>query len=59
VASVRSHISSERIAIIERFRDGRRRAVQALYQESPAADQQALLARFESETFPAIGVAVL
>ena len=59
MASVRSHISSERIAIIERFRDGRRRAAEALYQESPAADQQALLARFESESLPAIGIAVL
>jgi Initiator Replication protein len=59
MASVRSHISSERIAIIEQFRDGRRRAAEALHQESPAADQQALLARFESESLPAIGIAVL
>jgi hypothetical protein len=59
MASVRSHISAERIALIERFRDGKRRAAEALYKESPTADQQKLLNYFECETLPAVGVAVL
>lgn len=59
VAKVRSHISSERIAIIERFREGRRQSAESLYKESTNADQKAMLSTFESEVLPSIGAAVV
>jgi hypothetical protein len=57
-AKVKSHVSSERIAIIEKFRDSRRQLANELYKELPSTEQSVLLAVFEADILPVIGVAV-
>ena len=58
-AVVKKHISAERVAMIERFRDRKRLAAEALFRESVEMDQRKLLFEFESVALPAIGAAVL
>ena len=58
-AKVKKHISAERVAMIERFRDRKRQSAEALFRESVEEDQKKLLHEFESVALPAIGAAVL
>jgi Initiator Replication protein len=58
MGKLRAQITSERVAMIERFREEKRKAAQGLYKESPEADQKQILSQFESEALPVIGIAV-
>ena len=56
---VKTHISSQRVAIIERFRERKRQSAEALLNESTDADQKAVMHMFETVVLPEIGAAVL
>ncbi len=55
----RKHLSSERLAMIEKFRASRRTEAEALFKESIAETQRDLMNRFETEVLPSKGQSVL
>lgn len=52
---VKSHVSAERVSILEKFRERRRQAADLLFRESPEGEQNQLLSTFESKILPEVG----
>lgn len=55
----RTTVSSERIALLERFRSAKRSSAEALFRESIDEEQRLLMSRFETDVLPKKGVAVV
>jgi len=54
----KSHLSAKRVALIEIFRDTKRKEAEALFHESTSTDQAQMMMTFETQVLPKIGVAV-